>query len=108
MMMTKQKKAVSCLLCIILLLTGLYSAAAESSAQDDSPGGKVVIWKVVAPEFNTEALLDYKPAQHCLNVCNSVDTMEKNCSICAWVRLKIWTVVMPYAVNWDVAVYFVV
>ena len=59
MMMTKQKKAVSCLLCIILLLTGLYSAAAESSAQDDSPGGKVVIWKVVAPEFNTEALLDY-------------------------------------------------
>jgi len=30
----------------------------------------------------TEALLDYKPAQHCLNVCNSVDVMEKNCSIC--------------------------
>lgn len=30
----------------------------------------------------TQELMDYKPAQHCLNVCNSVDTMEKNCSVC--------------------------
>ena len=30
----------------------------------------------------TMELVDYKPAQHCLNVCNSVDTMEKNCSVC--------------------------
>lgn len=30
----------------------------------------------------TKILADYPPAQHCLNVCNSVDTMEKNCSVC--------------------------
>ena len=59
MMMTKQKKAVSFLLCIILLLTGLYGAAAEETSAQDSALGKVVVWKVVAPEFNTEALLDY-------------------------------------------------
>ncbi len=30
----------------------------------------------------TQLLVDYAPAQNSLNVCNSVDTMEKNCSIC--------------------------
>ena len=30
----------------------------------------------------TRLLADYKPAQQCLNVCNSVNTMEKNCSVC--------------------------
>ena len=30
----------------------------------------------------TEFLVDYPPARHCLNVCNSVDMMEKNCSVC--------------------------
>ncbi|NMA21534.1 MAG: hypothetical protein GX927_13240, partial [Lentisphaerae bacterium] len=30
----------------------------------------------------TQLLADYEPAQQCLNVCNSMDTMEKNCSVC--------------------------
>lgn len=30
----------------------------------------------------TKMLVDYKPAQLCLNVCNSVSTLNKNCSVC--------------------------
>ncbi|MBO4470344.1 MAG: hypothetical protein J5841_01210 [Clostridia bacterium] len=61
MMMTKQKKAVSCLLCIILLLACLCGAAAaeEENPALDASQGTAVVWKVYAPEwFNTKCLLD--------------------------------------------------
>ena len=34
----------------------------------------------------TQAIADYKPAQLRLNVCNSVSTLEKNCSVCSKCR----------------------
>ena len=34
----------------------------------------------------TQAIADYRPAQLRLNVCNSVSTMEKNCSVCSKCR----------------------
>ncbi len=34
----------------------------------------------------TQAIADYRPAQLRLNVCNSVNTLEKNCSVCSKCR----------------------
>lgn len=34
----------------------------------------------------TQAIADYRPAQLRLNVCNSVSTLEKNCSVCSKCR----------------------
>lgn len=59
-MTMKQKRAGAFLLCMIMLLACLCGAAAaeEKNLAQDASQGTVVVWKVVAPEFNTEYLLD--------------------------------------------------